>query len=147
MFYLLADGIYPDLLIFLKTLSDPQTAKHKLFAKNQESFRKDIERCFGVLFARFHILANPSLQWSSDMMKLIWKCCIILHNMIIEDEEELDDLEDAENVWGINVDRQHSPILSYEKFKQYSNDLRDKDQNVKLRDDIIEHMWSRQGNQ
>lgn len=52
----------------------------------QEAVRKDIERAFGVLQARFHIVKNPCRQWSSDTMSDIMTCCIILHNMILEDE-------------------------------------------------------------
>jgi hypothetical protein len=46
--YLLADGIYPDWAIFMKTISHP-LACEALYVKHQESERKDVERCFGVL--------------------------------------------------------------------------------------------------
>ena len=144
MYYLLADGIYPDLTIFLKTISDPHVAKYKLYAKRQEALRKDVERCFGVLFDRFHMLENPSLQWSSEMMKLIWQCCCSLHNMNIEDEEELEDMEEAETMWRININRQPLPTLSFERFMEYSNEIRDKENHLQLCDDLIDHLWSRE---
>jgi hypothetical protein len=47
MGYYLADGIYPEWQILMKTISEPQSEKQKLFAKRQESRRKDVERGFG----------------------------------------------------------------------------------------------------
>ncbi|XP_074351421.1 uncharacterized protein LOC141690528 [Apium graveolens] len=44
--YYLADGIYPRYSTFVKTISNPATQAHKLFAKKQEAYRKDVERCF-----------------------------------------------------------------------------------------------------
>ena len=53
MGYYLADGIYPNWSTFVKTILCPQGLKKKHFAKAQESARKDVEREFGVLQARF----------------------------------------------------------------------------------------------
>jgi hypothetical protein len=41
---------------FVKTIHLPQCGKDKLFAEHQEGARKDVERVFGVLQARFAIL-------------------------------------------------------------------------------------------
>jgi hypothetical protein len=85
--YWLVDGIYPEWGVFVKTISDPQGEKNKYFAKLQEGARKDIERAFGVLQSRFHILANPSRYWYQKKMPNIIKACIIIHNMIIEEQQ------------------------------------------------------------
>ncbi|XP_022031381.1 uncharacterized protein LOC110932346 [Helianthus annuus] len=47
--YYLCDGIYPRYSIVVKMFSDPIDEKRARFRKVQESSRKDIERCFGVL--------------------------------------------------------------------------------------------------
>ncbi|ETV88213.1 hypothetical protein H257_01519 [Aphanomyces astaci] len=57
--YYLVDGIYPDWTVFVKTLSSPDTAKKQYFTRVQEACRKDVERAFGVLQGRWHILAKP----------------------------------------------------------------------------------------
>ncbi|XP_024965974.1 uncharacterized protein LOC112506188 [Cynara cardunculus var. scolymus] len=62
--------------------------KHKLFAQYQESCRKDVERAFGVLQARFAFIRHPCLVWDKDNMRRIMIACIILHNMIVEDEQD-----------------------------------------------------------
>jgi hypothetical protein len=56
MDYYLADGIYPDWATFVKTIRLPDSRDEAEFAKAQEASRKDIERAFGVLQARFAIV-------------------------------------------------------------------------------------------
>ncbi|XP_056850878.1 uncharacterized protein LOC130500155 [Raphanus sativus] len=53
--YYLTDGIYPKWATFIQSIRLPQGPKNKLFAKTQESVRKDVERAFGVLQARFAV--------------------------------------------------------------------------------------------
>ncbi|XP_074373865.1 uncharacterized protein LOC141714232 [Apium graveolens] len=89
MGYYLADGIYPFCPTFIKTITKPQGNKRKYFATAQESIRKDVERAFGVLQSRFAMLRGPSQFWHVETMKYIMTTCIILHNMIIEDERDL----------------------------------------------------------
>ncbi|KAI5312259.1 hypothetical protein L3X38_041432 [Prunus dulcis] len=50
--YYLADGIYPRWTTFVKSIPNPRSQKQKLFATYQEGYRKDVERCFGILQAR-----------------------------------------------------------------------------------------------
>ena len=48
---------------------------------------------FGVLQRRFAIISNPCRQWSMETISDIMFACVILHNMIIDDEKALE-LED-----------------------------------------------------
>jgi hypothetical protein len=48
----LTDGIYPEWSCFVQSIHQPQDEKRKYFAERQE----DVERCFGVLQARFTII-------------------------------------------------------------------------------------------
>jgi hypothetical protein len=85
MGYYLVDGVYPDWATFVKT-----TRQHSSeFAKAQEVVRKDIERAFGVLQARFAIVRGPTRFWDMDTFSDIMTICVILPNMIIEDERGL----------------------------------------------------------
>ena len=72
--------------MFVKAWTHPHDEKRKKFKRAQERARKDVERAFGALKKRFHIVAKPCLFFSVDKMKEVMKTCVILHNMIIEDE-------------------------------------------------------------
>ncbi|KAF8408724.1 hypothetical protein HHK36_004789 [Tetracentron sinense] len=63
MGYYLADSIYPKWSTFVKTISSPQGNRQKYFTAAQESARKDVERAFGVLQARFTIVHGPTRFW------------------------------------------------------------------------------------
>ena len=88
MAYYLTDGIYPKWTTFIQSISMPQGPKAVLFAQQQEAVRKDVERAFGVLQARFAIVKNPSLFWDKVKIGKIMRACVILYNMIVEDERD-----------------------------------------------------------
>ena len=56
MGYYLASGIYPKWATIVQSISHPRELAHEFFAKKHESYRKDVERAFGVLQARFAII-------------------------------------------------------------------------------------------
>jgi HD superfamily phosphohydrolase YqeK len=88
MGYYLADKIYPEWAAFVKTVNAPQSAEDKLFSQRQESVRKDVEKAFGVLQARFDIVRRPARLWKQADVINIMQACVILHNMIVEDEKD-----------------------------------------------------------
>ncbi|XP_047978853.1 protein ALP1-like [Salvia hispanica] len=88
MGYYLADGIYPRWPVFMKTITCPTTDRRKLFAKKQEAARKDVERAFGVLQLRWAIVKGAARDWHRPLIADIMYACIIIHNMIVEDEGE-----------------------------------------------------------
>ncbi|XP_065079208.1 uncharacterized protein LOC135702144 [Ochlerotatus camptorhynchus] len=107
--YYLADGIYPPLSTLVQTISSPAGQKRKYFAEKQESARKDVERAFGVLMARFAIIKNPATYtrlWNKEDLKSIIRTCIILHNMIIENErDDPTPFDGEENIVGPPLNR------------------------------------------
>jgi hypothetical protein len=149
MFYLLCDGIYPGYTIFMKTISNPQGLKRKWFAQRQESVRKDIERAFGVLQARFYMVRQPSRWWSKDLMLMIWKAAILLRDMILEDEAEDPTLnqdylqEDAPVAWQPRC----RPRLDVATLGTQMILIADSQKHFELKEDLIEHLWSIRGNQ
>nr|XP_043630364.1 uncharacterized protein LOC122601689 [Erigeron canadensis] len=61
---------------------DPKTTKFKRY---QEAARKDVERAFGILQGRWQIVEQQARAYSVNKIKRIMLCCVILHNMIVED--------------------------------------------------------------
>ncbi|CAN1285108.1 hypothetical protein LINPERPRIM_LOCUS18879 [Linum perenne] len=61
--YYLVDGIYPEWATMVKSFAYPEDPKRKKFNKMQEAARKDVERAFGVLQARWAIVCGAARFW------------------------------------------------------------------------------------
>ena len=148
MGYYLADGIYPKWATFVKTIPSPKGNKQIHFAKSQESARKDVERAFGVLQARFAIVRGPARLWKLEVLKDIMKACIILHNMIVEDERNANELDFTydtmdESPTAVVIPERSSELL---QFINTQHCIRDKEIHSKLQADLVEHQWNMHGN-
>ncbi|XP_062203838.1 uncharacterized protein LOC133906074 [Phragmites australis] len=86
MGYYLADGIYLEWAAFVKPIPAPVGLKHQHFVVQQAAARKDVERAFGVLQSRFPIVRGAARLWDQETLSDVMTACIIMHNMIIEDE-------------------------------------------------------------
>ncbi|XP_075658840.1 uncharacterized protein LOC142628678 [Castanea sativa] len=117
MGYYLADGIYHSWSTFVKTIQAPRGRKNSLFAKTQESTRKDVKRAFGMLQARFAIVHGPAHLWRTEALDYIMNACIILHNMIIEDERDANGAEDFDYE---QVPKSIPIIMSHEPTEEFS---------------------------
>jgi hypothetical protein len=111
--YFLADEIYPEWAVFVKSIRIPITEKEKLYAQEQEGARKDIERAFGVLQRRWCILKRPARLYDRAVLRDVVLACIILHNMIVEDEKEPDIIEE-------NLDLNVTPSSSAVQEPEFS---------------------------
>jgi hypothetical protein len=78
MGHYLADGIYPAWATFVKTISNPEGNKIIHFARQQMAVRKDVERAFGVLQARFAIVRGPARFWDEKTLWKIMRSCVIM---------------------------------------------------------------------
>lgn len=93
--YLLADGIYPRGPLFVHSIANPATEEESMYAACQEGRRKDVERAFGVLQSKFHIIAVPSRLWSSGKMTDVIDACVIIHNMVVCEQRPLSEEVDT----------------------------------------------------
>lgn len=146
---MLADGIYPDWSIFLKTISVPQTAKEKLFAKTQESIRKDVERCFGIIQATWKIIEYPCRIFDVKSMQDIITTCIILHNMRIKHRSS-STVEPFEQSSGTLAGFTSGPPpnvdIGLNDYIDQRDGIKDPRIHFQLRNDIIDHLWEVKGN-
>lgn len=143
MGYYLADGIYPEWAGFVKSIRHPMEQETRHFAKQQESARKDIERAFGVLQTRFAVIRGPAYGWHRDRINDIMTTCIILHNMIVEDEQNNAYNTDFLNIGQLAVPYQNNP--DREAFVAAHRRLHDQTTHFQLQRDLIEHQWNRLG--
>ncbi|CAL9026483.1 unnamed protein product [Prunus brigantina] len=162
--YYLADGIYPRWTTFVKTISNPQSEKETSFAAFQEGYMKDVERCFGILQARSAIIRGAARMLDDEVLRSIMMTCIILHNMIMEDEYDYDAPEVFEPVpmntaltgiyerlMGPNGQPiELEPLL---RDGRYNNPMINRYQEMqssyvheKRQLDLIEHLWEMKGN-
>nr|XP_043609552.1 uncharacterized protein LOC122581392 [Erigeron canadensis] len=82
--YYLTDDIYNKYSTFVKAYPYPTDPKKKRFKKLQEGARKDVERAFGVLKAKWNILRRPLRPMIKDKIgQYVYTACI-LHNMVIK---------------------------------------------------------------
>ncbi|XP_071718216.1 uncharacterized protein [Rutidosis leptorrhynchoides] len=83
--YYLADGVYPEWSTLVKSFRNPIDPKQSKFKRYQESARKDIERAFGILQGRWTIVQHPARPYYIRKIRRIMLTCVILNNMITED--------------------------------------------------------------
>ncbi|XP_012703554.1 uncharacterized protein LOC101781176 [Setaria italica] len=137
MGYYLADGIYPEWAAFVKTIRYPMKQKTQHFATAQESARKDIERAFGVLQTRFAVIQGPAYGWDRNHINDIMVTYIILHNMIVEDEQDNARDTDFLNIGELAVQYRNNP--DREAFVATHHRLHDQNTHFQLQYDLIEH--------
>ncbi len=158
--YFLVDGIYPEYSFFVKPYSASTDEKRQQFTRMQESVRKDVERAFGVLQSRWRVIATPSRYWYMPVMEDIMYCCIILQNMIVEENRYSDNCDDSwDTCWDVSdqLQNENSHCADYvgcvrkdndDSFERYIESweaLQDDFEHRLLRHDLTEHIWELRG--
>ena len=111
-----------------------------MFKQKQESARKDIERAFGVLQGRWHIISQPARAWTINKLRRVMYTCIILHNMILKDQKfAISKINDIYVCPRANIQR--TWIERCDIQRKNAKELRDKARHARLQRNIIEHVW------
>ena len=159
MRYYLADGIYQKWATLVQTIPNPRNDAEKLFTLHQEAYRKDVERAFGNLQARWKIISEPARGWSRENLDSIMMSCIILHNMIVEDErdgyidgESNDDQEDPNRSRRARAKIYDGPnfpfnprtsSISINEYMRRYRMIRSRATNKYLQQDLVAHLWAK----
>ena len=118
--------------------------KRKHFIEKQEVARKDVEHAFWVLQELTAIICGAARFFKLETLKDIMMACIILHNMIIEDECHLNGVEsfDYEQVDGNSHDpMSHNHTTESTEFIGCHLQIRDKRTHSQLQSNLVEHLW------
>ena len=107
-----------------------------------------MERAFGVLQARFAIIRGPTRGWNREMLINIMKACIIMHNMIIENERDTDDAnefeyEQIDETSQVQISRDRT--IEFMEFIQRHLSIKNSQTHSQLQSDLIEHLWQLYG--
>jgi len=151
MAYYLAGGIYPSYPTFVKSIRLPQSESGKLFAQVHEGCRKDIEHAFGVLQSRFKIIREPAHLWDIADLGIIMWSCIILHNMIVEDERDSysqrwTDFEQSEETGSSTPQPYLTEVLpAFANHVRARSELHDPNVHHELQTDLVKHIWAKFG--
>ena len=101
-----------------------------------------------MLQARFAIVCGLARFFYSETLQDIMKVCVILHNMIVEDERDVNevvelDYEQIDDNPTIQLSREHTN--EFTKFIETHQCIRDHKIHSQLQSDHIEHLWQLQG--
>ena len=152
--YWLADGIYPKHQCFVKTISRPVSRIQQVFSAQQEKKRKEVERAFGMLQARFHILTVPVKLWSRDAMCDVVKAAFVLHNLIIDyekrngiDSNYINDKEyEPKHPFEIIASRSEANTSEAVRCVNLAR-IQNADLHAQLQSDLMQHIWMLKANE
>lgn len=157
--YYLADGIYPSWKTLVKAIRRPRGEQERYFVRMQESYRKDVERAFGVLQARWGMVRGAARLWNKDDLHNVINACIILHNMIVEEERHsyhnMYDYHEHEPPTGIDYIHEGVPQIediernmnnpAYVSYLRRYGEIFNKAEHKELQRRLVQHLWSQRG--
>ena len=81
-------------------------------------------------------------MWDTQTIGMVMRACVILHNMIVEDEGFVDP-DKRFDYSGQNVEPAHGQATrTLDEFIDAHKKIRDKETHVQLKEDLIEHLWN-----
>lgn len=80
----MADGTYPRYAFLVSPYESPITTKQRTFNRLQEAVRKDVERLFSVLKARFLVALHLARYGTVEQLATAAQAVATLHTMVVE---------------------------------------------------------------
>ncbi|XP_008237542.1 PREDICTED: uncharacterized protein LOC103336274 [Prunus mume] len=133
----------------------------RLVAEDSQAYKKDTERPFGILQAQWAIVRGLARMWRKEQLHSIMMTCIILYNMIVEDEYEDLDVESDDEDNCPRISRRARARLAYDLEPTITYDINRDRQTISdmvrhnrvrasqvhhnLRNDLINHIWRCEG--
>ena len=108
-----------------------------------------MECAFGILQARFLIVRRLVRFWDEATLNNIMKACIILHNMIIENERDPNGVQQDDDYDQV-LENIPTPVsreftIEIQNFIQSHIRIRDRETHSQLQTDLVVHLWQLHG--
>ncbi|XP_047948761.1 uncharacterized protein LOC125194544 [Salvia hispanica] len=111
-----------------------------------EAARKDVERAFGVLQARWVIVKGPVRFWYKEVIAHVMYLSIILDNMIVEDEgagvTNWGDGEVGLSSCTMTLHHVRWLPMCYNEVLAAQASMRNQQDHARLRSDMVEEIWA-----
>jgi hypothetical protein len=98
-----------------------------------------VERAFGVLQSRWAIVRYPAKAWSVQQMWEVITVCVIMHNMIVEEERD-DSVYDQGWDFHSELVAPNSVPSSFQKFLHTHHEIQDRATHLALYEDLVNHI-------
>jgi hypothetical protein len=100
--YFIVDAGMTKRACYVDPMKERLSADEIIFSEWLESIRKDVECAFGILKMRFRILLNRVEYHDPSFVDLIFRCCAILHNMLVHWDGRNVEMMLNERYWEVN---------------------------------------------
>jgi hypothetical protein len=104
-----------------------------------------VERAFVILQSRWAIVRHPAKAWSVQQMWKVMIACVIMHNMIVEEERDDSVYDQGWDFQGELVAPNLVPSLFQEFFCTH-HEIRDRATHLALHEDLVNPIWIHAGN-
>ncbi|XP_062103112.1 uncharacterized protein LOC133814131 [Humulus lupulus] len=90
----------------------------------------------------YYLADGPARLWNKRILHDIMTSCIIMHNMIIEDERNFNaPIEERFEVSNPEVEKVGNDDARFQEFLARYRKIKDKDAHIALRNALIKHLW------
>ncbi|GJU15175.1 ALP1-like protein [Tanacetum coccineum] len=135
--YYLTDGIYPQWSVLIKSIKNPGTNNQRILYKTKhEAARKDVERAFGVLKKKWKLIKHPARGMSRRRLSDVMYTCIILHNMIIHDNE----IAICSEFFQEEQHRDDDPVRTHQESMEVTREIINRTTHLSLKADLVEQI-------
>ena len=95
------------------------------------------------------MVRGPTCLWRTEALDYIMKGCIILHNMIIEDERDANGAKDFDYEQvpeSIHTTVSHEPTEEFSQFMAFitaKENIKNRETHFELQSNLVEQLWQR----
>ncbi|XP_019082495.1 PREDICTED: uncharacterized protein LOC109125369 [Camelina sativa] len=116
-----------------------------LFTRTKEIVLTNPDKGLKEAVDKVYHFVGPSRLWSKKVLHDIMTTCIIMHNMIIEDERDIDaTIKERVEVPSAEVEMTSDDDARFQEFlaRHRQIKIKDREAHIELRNALIEHLWS-----